>query len=211
MSSNPRYDAERLQDVCSQGESIWLASRGMKIDKRATLLLLLTLLIYDCFVGSLKYGSRRPLIGKVIASTSLATLFSLSSIASPIAIADQSISKNFIEFISSLEKGDVERVVFKGVRPEYCLAFFKDGTVASIREGFPAYDDPKSASGPAQAIAKCQHTPGVICEQDISETLSLSKKLKGNVPTKNRPMMSHSSYPQALKDGTYVPSRPQTL
>lgn len=172
-------------------------------------LFLLCSLSNGCLADSLALRGRGA-IRKCVASAILATSFSIS-LATPFAGADDAISKTFTEFITSLEKGDVEKVVFKGVRPEYCLAFFRDGTVASVREGFPSYDDPKSASGPAQAIAKCQHTPGVLCEQDISETLALSRKLKGNVPTKNRPMMSHSSYPQALKDGTYVPSRSPSL
>ena len=172
-------------------------------------LFLLCLLWNRCLEESLALRGREA-IRKFVASAVLTTSFSISLVP-PFADADDAISKTFTDFIASLEKGDVEKVVFKGVRPEYCLAFFRDGAVASVREGFPSYDDPKSASGPAQAIAKCQHTPGVLCEQDVSETLALSKKLKGNVPTKNRPMMSHSSYPQALKDGTYAPSRPPSL
>ena len=110
-----------------------------------------------CLVESLRLRSKVS-FRKFVASTFLATSFSFSWVPS-FAGADEAISKTFPEFINLLEKGDVEKVVFKGVRPEYCLAFFRDGTVASVREGFPAYDDPKSASGPAQSRPNMQVSP----------------------------------------------------
>lgn len=113
------------------------------------------------------------------------------------AAADSNdVSKSFPELLRALDNGEVRRVVFKGIRPEYCLAYFKDGTVATIREGFPSFDDPRSPSGPTQAIARVQHTPGVVCEQDISDLLVLSKTRKRPVPTENRQMLSHSAYPK---------------
>ena len=185
-------------------------STTLEVMSRLFLGFVFLIICYSCSYFASSLALRGRALQRLVASSCLATGLSLSFMTIP-AGADEAVSKSFAEFITLLEKGDVERVVFKGIRPEYCLAFFKDGTVASVRDGFPSYDDPKSASGPSQAIAKCQHTPGVICEQDISETLALSKKLKGNVPTKSREMMSHSSYPQALKDGTYVPPRPASL
>ena len=131
-------------------------------------------------------------------------------------------TNNFQNFLVSLDKGEISKVVFKGIRPESCTAYFKDGHSEVIIDGFPSYDDPRSPSGPLQgniffhvcpnfnpvlqyiylfllAIAKVQHTPGVVCEQDVSEVLRLaSKAKKASSAYTVRPMMSHSAYPSEL-------------
>lgn len=116
---------------------------------------------------------------------------------------------SFAEFLTALDSGKIEKVVFVGIRPSSLIAYEKgSGKPVFVRDGFPAYDDPLSPSGPTQAIAKVQHTPGVACFQDISDVLAL-RKTKGTVagPTL-RPMLSHAAYPTGYAymkdaDGTY--------
>jgi hypothetical protein len=167
-------------------------------------------ILFVCYVGPLLAMKIPSALRQSLAASSVSfcTVFhsynqplSVEAVE-PIAVRQEQkkiASKTFMEFLASMEKGEISRVVFKGVRPEYCVAFYLDGTIAAIREGFPAYDDPRSPSGPAQVIGLCQHTPGVTCEQDISDVLTLSKKLRGKVPTQNRPMLAHSKYPDSLK------------
>ena len=87
--------------------------------------------------------------------------------------ADIVSTKSFSDFIGDLEATPpkISRVVFKGVNPEYCIGFYTDGSTSIIKEGFPAYDDPRSPSGPAQAIAKCQ-----VAHSRIFVILSLNAK-----------------------------------
>lgn len=102
---------------------------------------------------------------------------------------------SFSTFLNDLESDKISKVVFVGINPTYCRAYYKSGNlVVEVRDGFPSIDDPKSPSGPAQAIAKVQHTPGVVCVQDISDALSLSSRRKSI--SEPLPMLSHSSYPK---------------
>eukprot|EP01036_Dinobryon_divergens_P024948 gene24947-33443_t len=101
---------------------------------------------------------------------------------------------SFSTFLNDLESDKISKVEFVGINPTYCRAYYKTGDLVEVREGFPSIDDPKSPSGPAQAIAKVQHTPGVVCVQDISDALSLSSRRK--LIAEPRPMLSHSSYPK---------------
>lgn len=105
------------------------------------------------------------------------------------------IDVKFSDFISSLDSDEVSKVVFKGINPDSCIVYFKSGKIGIVKEGFPAYNDPKSPSGPAQAIAKVQHTPGVICEQDISDVLLLSTTRRQTKPS-TIPMQTQSKYPK---------------
>ena len=75
----------------------------------------------------------------------------------------------FLEFLEKLSKSEVTKVIFIGVNPKEAIVTLNDGTIKILSE-LPA-EDPKSPSGVAQVIAKCQHTPGVICQQDISDAL----------------------------------------
>lgn len=103
-------------------------------------------------------------------------------------------SMSFGDFVPYLQRGNIVKVVFKGVRPTALTAFTKDGKEITVQDGFPAFDDPLSASGPQQAIALCQHTPGVEVYQDIADILSLSKTSKGyRGPQK---MLQSNSYPK---------------
>lgn len=109
------------------------------------------------------------------------------------ALAQDSLT--FAEFKQQLSAGSFSKVIFKGIRPTYLEAFSKNGEAFVVSEGFPAYDDPLSPSGPAQAIALCQHAPGVTCSQDISDVMSLIKGKGGSRDPKMMPMLSHSAYP----------------
>lgn len=103
---------------------------------------------------------------------------------------------DFQSFLNLLDGGKIEKVTFYGIRPTYLIANLKeDGKSFLVKEGFPAYDDPLSPSGPSQAIAKVQHTPGVTCYQDISDAMILSKTRR--ITTVDlKPMLSHSSFPE---------------
>jgi hypothetical protein len=122
-------------------------------------------------------------------------VFPLSS--SPVLAETQSLPalkyKTFDQFVSDLRNGLIIKVKFVGINPEYCTTQYKDGEEYIIKDGFPSFDDPNSPSGPAQAIALVQHTPGVECEQDISDLINLLKR-DGN-SYRPRKMLSHSSYP----------------
>jgi len=114
---------------------------------------------------------------------------------------------SFADFVVALDAGKYSRVTFYGIRPTYLIAEEKEsGRPVLVSQGFPAYDDPLSPSGPAQAIAKVQHTPGVICMQDISDALKLAKTSKISA---TKPMLSSSAFPREYaytraEDGTYV-------
>jgi hypothetical protein len=102
----------------------------------------------------------------------------------------------FSEFIKDLDGGLISKVEFVGINPKFCTAYYKSGKIATVARGFPAFDDPRSPSGPIQVIAKVQHTPGVVCTQDISNELSLASTRKSKANFKPLPMLSHSSYPK---------------
>ena len=125
-----------------------------------------------------------------------ALLLAGSNAAMPALPAFAQDSITFTEFKKKLNEGVYDRVVFVGIRPTYLEAFEKGGAAFVVQDGFPAFDDPLSPSGPAQAIALCQHTPGVVCMQDISDVMQLSKTKKqlGEGGKKILPMLSHSSY-----------------
>jgi hypothetical protein len=99
---------------------------------------------------------------------------------------------SFDDFVPFLRAGNVQRVVFRGISPTYLTAYGKDGSRLLVEDGFPSFDDPLSASGPAQAIALVQHTPGVLVEQDLSD---LFKKSKTALYSGPKPMLQ-SAYPK---------------
>ena len=115
------------------------------------------------------------------------------------SITTNTLSQTFPAFVSDLETGKINTVVFNGINPTYLTAYYKSGDVSVVKEGFPSYDDPRSPSGPAQAIAKVQHTPGVICQQDISDAMLKSKTRKNkNDSSELKPMLQHAGYPKAF-------------
>lgn len=128
-------------------------------------------------------------------ATAAVTVATSSEDSSPVAqVPSTPSTMTFADFVPFLQKGNVVKVVFKGVRPDRLIAITKEGKEIMVAEGFPAFDDPLSASGPQQAIALCQHTPGVEVYQDISDILSLSRTSKGyQGPQK---MLQSSGYPK---------------
>jgi hypothetical protein len=113
------------------------------------------------------------------------------------AATKTSSKMNMATFLTQLESGSFNRVVFKGINPKYLEAYTKNGDMYLVEEGFPSYDDPKSPSGPAQVIAKVQHTPNVICQQDISD--AMSKLAAKSQAYEMRPMLSHNPYPKEFE------------
>lgn len=97
------------------------------------------------------------------------------------------------EFIVKLEKNEIKTVVFNGVNPRSATLFYSDGSTGLLTE--MPIEDPKSASGSAQLIAKCQHTPGVVCRQDVSDVLKLAKTRKTYIGKALNDQLSHNSYP----------------
>jgi hypothetical protein len=105
---------------------------------------------------------------------------------------------SFGDFLSRLDN-EVARVVFNGINPTYASVYMKDNKVYIV--DLPA-EDPMSPSGPTQVIARVQHTPGVVCEQDISGAMSALKRTKA---VSMRPMLSSNPYPKnyAYSPGEY--------
>ena len=150
--------------------------------------------------------------GMVFAMSGGSPLLAAEVSPSTTAAVSLGAEASFAEFLTALDNGKIEKVVFVGIRPTSLIAYEKGGSgkPVFVRDGFPSYDDPLSPSGPTQAIAKVQHTPGVVCFQDISDVMAL-RKTKGaaDVGSQLRPMLSHSAYPTEYRyvkdstDGTY--------
>ena len=106
---------------------------------------------------------------------------------------------DFKSWLTELDAGRVERVVFNAINPTE-LRFYGPSSTEPVlvRAGFPAFDDPLSPSGPAQAIARCQHSPGVTCKIDVSSTVALFKSRSRTGPSPARPLLQHSAYPKEL-------------
>jgi hypothetical protein len=131
---------------------------------------------------------------KIGTGIALSGVLSLGALTPAFAVTDP-LNLNFADFVSAMNKGDVQTVLFEGVTPSSCVATFKSGGIYLVKEGFPAYDDPRSGSGPTQVIGLCQHTPGVECKQDLSSLMLKSRTSKTYSGIK--PMPTHSSYPAA--------------
>ena len=126
-------------------------------------------------------------IKRIISISSLSLTLSLPAFAQPLT-----------SFLQDLDKGAVTKVIFPGVNPTSLIATLADGTSYTVTEaeGFPAYNDPLSPSGPSQIIARVQHSPKVIVLQDLSELMGKSTKGKGAYEPK--PMLKHNPYPKEL-------------
>ena len=162
--------------------------RSMEMTRlRLYLILCVVSFLTQCDSFSLKRLSAVSII-------SLTTLLPIMGIV-PVARAEEMMK--FGDFVSFLGAGNVQAVTFKGVNPTGLIATDKNGKQIRVEEGFPAFNDPASASGPQQAIALCQHTPGVVVTQDLSDILGQSKtgKLKDY---KVIPMMQSSKYPSSF-------------
>ena len=111
------------------------------------------------FVSSYRFKSSiaQIKITKAIATLSLLSTISFSTKNSFAATSETTLnpgSTTFERFVQSLDNGEVNKVVFQGINPTYATAYYKNGEVFVVKEGFPYYNDPLSPSGPAQAIAK---------------------------------------------------------
>ena len=122
----------------------------------------------------------------------LATVLGSMSLVGVASVRGADDSLSFQNYLNELSDGNIKQVTFVGIRPTYLIAVDKDGKKYIVRDGFPSFDDPLSPSGPAQAIAACQHTPGVVCMQDISEAMKLSRTGRTGIA---QPLLSSSSYP----------------
>jgi len=175
---------------------------------------LLTLLLIACSSNALLPHCKRRLallalplafampVNALANPASTAPLFMPMSSSSSTGSSSSSSSMTFSEFLVELEAGKFAKVVFKGTSPTYLTAYReRDSETAGIivKEGFPAFDDPKSPSGPTQAIAKCQHTPGVVCVQDVTDLLKMTKRGGSSRVSSPRPLLQHAAYPKELE------------
>ena len=98
------------------------------------------------------------------------------------------------EFLVKLEAKEIKRVVFNGINPRSATVTYGDGTTAVLDE--MPFDDPKGPSGPAQLIAKCQHTLGVVCSQDVSDALRLAKSRATYLGKPLNTLIESNQYPK---------------
>lgn len=161
-------------------------------------LLLTTILILAGFTGMAAWKCLSPSCGKIfitfVSSVALGGLpyagaaindVEKQGIVTSFSLADAeaegvktTTSMSFEEFVPYLRGGNVQRVVFRGISPTYLTAYNNDGSSLLVEKGFPSFDDPLGPSGPTQAIALVQHTPGVVVEQDLSDLFKKSKTAK---------------------------------
>lgn len=64
--------------------------------------------------------------------------------AAEIVSTDKTLSLNFNLFLTELEAGKFNRVVFQGINPSSLIAYTVSGESYLVQEGFPSYDDPRS-------------------------------------------------------------------
>lgn len=157
---------------------------------------------YDKYVGKClqKDAVKKPFTSLLRSSILCYTLFTFTNYYP--ANAEDMPSSQLVkvksvamkDFLSSLDKNEIKKVIFDGIRPSSMKVFYQNGDVGFMyeKDGFPAYDDPKSRSGPAQIIARVQHSPGVICEQDISDVIATLSNKK----VKTQPLLKSNPYPK---------------
>mmetsp|Transcript_17739 Transcript_17739/g.17067 ORF Transcript_17739/g.17067 Transcript_17739/m.17067 type:complete len:188 (-) Transcript_17739:158-721(-) len=148
-------------------------------------------------------GSRDNLSNVLItASIGIATLFSpLSVLAEETApieavkvekvVEKEAKDNTFRGFVAAMENKQLTKVVFHGINPNSATILYKDGTLAEV-SSFPP-DDPRGPSGPVQVMQKCAHTPGIICQQDISDALRFAKSSSYNPKSLNTMIRSNPS------------------
>ena len=156
------------------------------------LILILIILLYCsyCIDGS-KLLLKRSFLA-LVASTSV----NVNSISSVLATTRES---NLSELIKQLDDNNVSKVVFRGITPTSATVYLKNSDELEVP--LPK-DDPKSQSGPAQVIARVQHQPGVLCQQDIGDILKTTKKK--NVGGIQSPMFLSGQSPYPIKSDTPV-------
>ena len=105
----------------------------------------------------------------VLKRSFIAIVASASISISP-SLAD---SSSLSELLKQLDDNNVSKVVFRGITPTSATVYLKNSDILDV--SLPV-DDPKSPSGPAQVIARIQHTPSVIVQQDIGDILKTTSK-----------------------------------
>lgn len=155
-------------------------------------LLLLTIVVG--LISGLRVG--RGLLTRAIVGCAV-VMAPYSLVLNSFALDSNSNEKTFATYLEDLRGNKLSKVTFVGIRPQSLIAVEKEtGKPYLCRDGFPSFDDPRSPSGPTQAIAACQHQPGVLCVQDISDALSLSRTApKSSTAEAPKPMLSHAAYP----------------
>ena len=131
----------------------------------------------------------------ILLSKAVATL--MLTIAPMPVFADATPNRlELADFMTGLDSKKFTRVIFHGINPSSATVIGTNGEQFEVIN-LPA-EDPRSPSGTQQVIAKVQHTPGVICQQDVSDVMSLAKtKLSYSQGSKEpQPMLTHSSYPK---------------
>lgn len=126
----------------------------------------------------------------------IAIVASASISISP-SLADPS---SLSELLKQLDDNNVSKVVFRGITPTSATVYLKNSDNI-LDVALPA-DDPKSPSGPAQVIARVQHTPSVIVQQDIGDILKTTRKK--NVAGIQRAMFLSGQSPYPSKSDTPV-------
>ena len=106
----------------------------------------------------------------VLKRSFIAIIASTSISISP-SLADSSY---LTELLKQLDDNNVSKVVFRGITPTSATVYLKNSD--NILDVALPFDDPKSPSGPAQVIARVQHTPGVVVQQDIGDILKTTTK-----------------------------------
>ena len=105
----------------------------------------------------------------VLKRSFIAIVASASISISP-SLAD---SSSLSELLKQLDDNNVSKVVFRGITPTSATVYLKNSDILDV---VLPVDDPKSPSGPAQVIARVQHTPSVIVQQDIGDILKTTSK-----------------------------------
>ena len=154
--------------------------------------LILIVLFCSVCIDGLKLHLKRSIIA-LAASTSV-NLMNLSPVLA------ETRESNLEELIKQLDDNNVSKVIFRGITPTSATVYLKNA--ADELEVSLPYDDPKSPSGPAQVIARVQHQPGVVCQQDIGDILKTTKK--NNVGGLQRPMFLSGQSPYPTKSDTPV-------
>ena len=132
----------------------------------------------------------------VLKRSFIAIVASASISISP-SLADPS---SLSELLKQLDDNNVSKVVFRGITPTSATVYLKNSDNI-LDVALPA-DDPKSPSGPAQVIARVQHTPSVIVQQDIGDILKTTTKK--NVAGIQRAMFLSGQSPYPSKSDTPV-------
>ena len=161
---------------------------------------ILFFLLFSLFISqevtSWSYQSSPAVVRTWCAKAVCASALFITSSSSMVQAVETKPDVNLVDFVQKLESGQFKKVVFNGINPSTATLFYADGSTGLLTQ--MPIEDPKSPSGVAQLMAKCQHTPSVICQQDVSDALRLTKKKSTYIGKDLNDQLSHSSYPKEL-------------